>query len=184
MTSTSEKPSKAAVLGGPTLSQAFPPGAQPGSHGEDMRRMAAQVSQGDRKSRLYEILFRAFSTAKAHSPARRTSPGQILECGSSCRKEMPLYSSPLQPSCLMQGKTTTQGRTRGSGLQGSPPGAPQPEKGPGEGGGSTRESTLLEASLLKHCRTKRLRVDPRMGESTPFQHLLTRQQGSSVHNSA
>lgn len=112
MTSMSEKPSKAAVLGGPTLSQAFPPGAQPGSHGEDMRRMSAQVSQGDRKSRHYEILFRAFSTAKAHSPARRTSPGQILECGSSCRKEMPLYSSPLQPSCLMQGKTTTATTTK------------------------------------------------------------------------
>ena len=50
---------------------------------------------------------------------------------------------------------------------------PQPEKGPGEGGGSTRESTLLEATLLKHCRTKRLRVDPKTGESTPFQYLLT-----------
>lgn len=133
MTSTSEKPSKAAVLGGPTLSQAFPPGAQPGSHGEDMRRMSTQVSQGDRKSRHYEILFRAFSTAKAHSPARRTSPGQTLECGSSCRKEMPLYSSPLQPSCLMQGKTTTKGRKGGSGLQGSPSGAPAAREGSGGG---------------------------------------------------
>lgn len=97
---------------GPKLSYAFPPGTQPGSHGENRRRIASQVLQGERKSRHYETLFTAFSIQKAYSLGGRTLPGQILDHDSSCSKEIPPHSCPLQSSCLMQGKTKTKTKQR------------------------------------------------------------------------
>ena len=69
----SEKPLRVVVLlgAGGTLSQAFAPRTQPGSHSEGTRRIPSWVLR-EQRSRHGEILFGTFSITMAYSPGVRT----------------------------------------------------------------------------------------------------------------